>query len=387
MKNGNILNVGEHCTGCRVCEIVCPQKCIHIEQNEEGFLYPVINDSDCTSCGVCLKKCAQVKKRTTSGYPQSVFAVKNRNKSDLKKSASGGAADVAGKVILSQGGIVFGAAYDEKLNVRHIAIEDDCERGKLKSSKYVQSDLGNCFKRAKDELNLGREVLFTGTPCQIDSLHIFLGDEYKNLYTIDLVCHGVPSPLMFKKYIDYMGEILGENVLFYDFRSKDKKGWGTQYLVKTKTKTKTKTMALDPYGFHFLQGDCYRECCYTCQYANLNRPGDLTLGDFWGVEKFYPGFFSPDGVSEMLVNSEKGKHLFEKMKFDMEYIPIKIEEVLCKNGNLKQPSNRPERRNTIYLNIKKDNYIRNLEVGFQWKVRLKNMLPRTVINYLKRYFS
>ena len=154
-----------------------------------------------------------------------------------------------------------------------------------------------------------------------------------------------------------------------------------------KTKTKTKTMALDPYGYHFLQGDCHRECCYKCHYANLNRPGDLTLGDFWGVEKFYPAFFSPDGVSELLINSDKGMRLFEEMKSSIEYIPIKIEEVLCKNGNLNHPTDRPDRRNTIYSNIHNDDYIEQLEVPFQWKVRLKDLLPRKIVNCLKRYIG
>lgn len=388
-SKSNILSVGNDCTGCRVCELVCPRRCICMEQNDEGFLYPVVNDRECISCGLCLKKCAQSKHSNIKHSQKGVYAVKNKDKSDLKHSTSGGIADVAAKVILSKGGIIFGAAYDDELTVRHIVVENECDRGKLRSSKYVQSDLGDCFERVKTELNSGRKVLFTGTPCQINSLYVFLGTEYENLYTIDLVCHGVPSPIMFKKYIDYIGRILGETVLFYDFRSKEKKGWGTQYLIKIKTKNKTKTqiMSLDPYGYHFLQGDCYRECCYKCRYANLNRPGDLTLGDFWGVEKYYPKFFSSKGVSEVLVNSDKGIYLFEEMKSYTEYIPIRIDEVLLKNGNLKNPTNRPDRRNTIYSNLKSDTFIEELEVPFQWKVRIKNILPRKVINYLKRYIS
>lgn len=388
-RKNNILSVGKDCTGCRACELVCPNKCICMKQNEEGFLYPTMNDSECISCGLCLKKCAQAKHSNMQHSQKAVYAVKNKNKSNIKHSASGGAADAAAKAVLSKGGIVFGAAYDDELVVRHIAVENDCDREKLRSSKYVQSNLGDCFISVKNELNSGRIVLFTGTPCQIASLYAFLGVEYKNLYTIDLVCHGVPSPMMFQKYIDYIGKTLGETVLFYNFRSKEKKGWGSSHFVKIKTKTKTKikTMEFDPYGYHFLQGNSFRESCYKCHYANLNRPGDLTLGDFWGVEKYYPKFFSSAGVSVVLINSDKGMSLFEKMKSYMEYIPIQLEEVLAKNGNLNHPTNRPERRNTIYSNIHSDDYIEQLEVPFQWKVRLKNLLPGKVINYLKRYIS
>ena len=141
-----------------------------------------------------------------------------------------------------------------------------------------------------------------------------MGGNPENLYTVDLICHGVPSPKFFKKYLEYQNKQTAGRVIYFNFRSKDKRGWGTQYLLKTKTKTKTKTLSLDRYGKHFMDGDCYRESCYKCAYANTSRVGDLTVGDFWGIAKSHPSFNSPKGVSSVFVNTEKGQKLFEMMR-------------------------------------------------------------------------
>ena len=291
--NSNIEQIGNSCTGCRACEQVCPQKCIMFLPNIEGFLFPSIDDDKCIHCGLCLKKCTQSEKTNKKVEPTEFYAFISKDKEDLFRSASGGVADVAAKIILRGGGIVFGSAYTEDLDVKHIRISEDSARSRLQSSKYVQSDLGDCYSQSKNCLETGDNILFTGTPCQIDGLYHFLGRDYENLYTIDIICHGVPSPLFFKKYIEYMENKMGGKLIEYNFRSKEKRGWGTQYLAKTKTKNKTKiktkTLSLDKYGKHFMSGDCYRECCYSCQYACIqNRPGNLTVGDFWGVNKSHP---------------------------------------------------------------------------------------------------
>lgn len=383
--NDNIEQIGKSCTGCRACEQVCPKSCITMKPNDEGFLYPSVDKDICTHCGLCLKKCAQSERVESKGAPTEFYAFVGKEKDELFRSASGGVSDVAAKVILRNGGVVFGSAYTDDLEVKHIGIFEDSDRPRLQSSKYVQSDTGDCYSQAKKCLGTGRDVLFTGTPCQIDGLYHYLGRNYENLYTIDIICHGVPSPLFFKKYVGYMGKSMGGKLIEYNFRSKEKRGWGTQYLAKTKTKTKTKTLSLDKYGKHFMSGDCYRECCYQCQYADIHkRPGDLTIGDFWGVDKTHPELSSPLGVSSVIVNSDKGKQLIEMMRSHAEIVPITMDEVLEKQGNLVHPTGRLKSRDIFYDGISEDGYIEKIKIGIQAKERVKAVLPANVVRFIKR---
>ena len=379
----NVSKIGLQCVGCRSCEQSCPKQCIKMEENIEGFIYPNIDTELCINCGICLNVCPVENEELHRNQPFEVWAWKNKNEVDIMRSASGGAADSAAKTILENGGVVYGAAYDNEFTVTHVEIDNDKNRYRLQSSKYVQSDLKNTYSLVKKNLSEGKIVLYTGTPCQISGLYAYLGGDKENLYTLDLICHGVPSPKLFKKYIEYQGKKIGEEIVSFNFRSKDKRGWGTQYLLKTKTKTKTKALSLDRYGKHFMEGDCYRECCYQCSYANISRVGDLTVGDFWGIAKSHPDFNSPKGVSSVFINTEKGQALFEQMK-EFAYIEqATLEEGMLKQGNLIKPSNRLKCRNDFYKNIDENDFIDKLDVGLQMKERLKAVLPVEVIRLLK----
>lgn len=315
-----------------------------------------------------------------------VYAFKNKDIESILKSASGGAGDVAVQVILKQKGIVYGAAYDGEFLVKHIEVTNISDKERLQSSKYVQSDTSYSYTEVRNRLVDGKKVLFTGTPCQIDGLYAFLDKEYENLYTIDLICHGVPSPKLLQSYLTDQEKKMREKIIYFNFRSKDKRGWGTQYLLKTKTKTKSKTLLLDKYGKHFMEGDCYRECCYQCRYSNTNRVGDLTIGDFWGIEKSYPDFFSSKGVSSVFVNTQKGRILFDAMRLNGEVIVTTLEEAMVKQGNLVKPTQRPKSRDTFYIGIEGVMFFDNIKVGLQLKERIKAALPPTMVRKLKRYF-
>lgn len=380
----NISTIGKNCFGCRGCEQACPAHCISIKQNEEGFLYPVVNQEACLNCKKCLKVCPANNSDMHRNEATEVWAVKNKIRNSLLKSASGGASDVVVTYILNNGGVAYGAAYDDELIVKHIRVESIEKKDKLQSSKYVQSDIGHSYSQARNDLNNGKTVLFTGTPCQIEGLYTFLGKEYANLYTIDLICHGVPSPKLFHIYLQYMSEKMDDKIVAYNFRSKQKRGWGTNYLVETQKKHKTGPMALDKYGKHFLLGDCYRESCYQCPFANLNRPGDITVGDFWGVMKSHPDFYSKDGVSSVFINSTKGQQLLKMIKESSHILSITMQEGMNKQGNLIHPSLRDSNRNTIYNNIDDSNYMEKLKIGLQLKQRLKSMLPTELLMVLKR---
>lgn len=380
----NISNVKNNCVGCRSCEQLCPQKCITLEPNHEGFLYPRIAEKKCIGCGVCLRACPTKNGAEHRHQPQSVWAFKNNNEQQIMESASGGAADVASEIILGRNGVVYGAAYDENLVVRHIEVTDKASKRELQSSKYVQSDLNQCYSKAKKALQNGKLVLFTGTPCQIAGLYAYLGGDQPGLYTLDLICHGVPSPKLFAKYLQYQEQKMNGKILQMNFRSKANRGWGTQYLLRTATKTKTNILALDRYGKHFMAGDCYRECCYQCAYANMDRVGDITVGDFWGIFQSHPEFYSEKGISSVFVNTDKGMQLFEQMRKFAQVIPASIQEGMIKQGNLHHPTVRPSARDSFYERIDTEDYIHMLRVGLQPKERLKAAIPPRVLRLMKK---
>lgn len=380
----NISTIGNRCVGCRSCEQVCPISCISINENHEGFLYPSVDEDACILCGRCINSCPIENREIHRNQPSEVWAVTNTNAENIMNSASGGASDIFVRTTLRNNGVAFGAVYDEKFHVHHIEVTTVDDAYKFQSSKYVQSDTENVYTQIKDRLKEGRKVLFTGTPCQVAGLYSFLGGDDENLYTIDLICHGVPSPKLFKKYVEYMEKILGEKLIYYNFRSKEKRGWGTHYLLKTKTKTKTNALSLDRYGKHFLASDCLRECCYECAYASIDRVGDITVGDFWGISKSHPDFFTAKGVSSVFVNTNKGYSMLKQMPGTEKLEKATLEEGMMKQGNLRKPSERPKSRDHFYDHIDDPDFIENMKIGSEIKERVKSMIPTKVINKLKR---
>ena len=380
----NISDVKNNCVGCRSCEQVCPKNAIVIKEREDGFLYPYVDQDKCINCSLCVKHCPTQLPKNSSVVPLKVFAFRNKNDAQIMQSASGGVGALAAQEIIKEGGIAYGVSYDKSFGVKHIRVDCLSDLPQIQSSKYVQSDTGDTYSQVQKDLQSGKMVLYTGTPCQIAGLYSFLGKEYEKLYTIDLICHGVPSPKFFKKYLEFQDRKTDGEIIYFNFRSKDKRGWGTQYLLKTKTKTKTKTLSLDRYGKHFMKGDCYRESCYQCEYANIHRVGDLTIGDFWGIGKSHPDFYSEKGVSSVFVNTEKGKRLFNSIKDEAWVINATLEEAMIKQGNLVHPTKRPLERDTFYRDINCDDFIDNLNVGLQLKDRVKSIIPKNLVRILKQ---
>lgn len=389
MKN-TINNVGQDCTACRACENVCPSNAIMMIENEEGFLYPKIDKELCINCGACKNVCHCLKENSKKNNYK-IFAVKPQNKTVSKNSASGGIAWLVSKTILEKNGIVVGAAYVDGLNVEHIIIDKVEELQRLRGSKYVISDTKDTFKIIKERLK-NTEVIYIGTACQISALKAYLNKEYENLITIDIVCHGVPSLKLFKKYIEYLEKINNEKVVKYEFRNKDITDWGMGFTAKVEFengKKKYLKADFDPYYINFLKGTIYRESCYKCKYADINkRPADMTIADFWGIEKFKPQFYDKNGVSLCIVNTTKGIKLFEKIKSQIIYESATEDEAIMFNGNLKNPTKRPEIRNSIYKGINEENFIvKKLVVKKNIKIILKNMMPRFIKKIYKRYIK
>ena len=240
----NIMITGGECVGCRSCEQVCPTGCIVFKPDEEGFLYPKVEEEQCIRCGKCLRHCPVLFRREEERQPE-MYGVRNKNAEHCSRSASAGVADMAAREMIAAEGSVFGCAYTDEWKAEHREIKAEKDLWKIQSSKYVQSDIGRCYETAKARLKEGKKVLFTGTPCQIAGLYAFLGAEKENanLITIDLICHGVPSPLLWKKYLDYREQKMGGRVTECNFRYKGKKGWGTNLRIRTERKDSVRPLS------------------------------------------------------------------------------------------------------------------------------------------------
>lgn len=389
MNNISDMNK-DNCTGCRMCEKVCPTHAIFMNENEEGFIEPVINVEKCINCGLCYKKCPQLNEIKCHRLENvEVFAAKNKNLDEQKNSSSGGIFSVIANYVLEKNGIVYGCAFNNDLVAEHIRIDQKLNLYKLRGSKYVQSNTLNTFCEVKADLEENKIVLYSGTPCQIAGLKNYLGHDYENLITVDLVCHGVPSPKLFKKYKQWLEEKYKNKVVNYEFRNKEKSGWGLNSKVQFENGiNKYFKFKLDPYYKSFIEASVYRNVCYSCKYSQLNRISDITLLDFWGVEKQYPEFFDYNGVSAILINTKIGKDILLNVQDSIELLEIELDKVTIRNENLIHPSIKPEIRKEIYIDIEKKNfetYIKeNLKFKKEFKEIVKLLIPQKIKNYIKK---
>lgn len=344
MSNVTLLEKNK-CVGCRSCVNSCLNESIEMKENDEGFLYPSINDS-CTNCGVCVLRCPILTPSKIDEVEKEVYSLITKDTELLKKSSSGGVFATFAKYILLENGVVFGCAFDQVLNAKHIMIDSIQELEKLQGSKYVASSTNNTYQQVKVLLQTGKKVLYSGSPCHIAGLNSFLGKNYDNLFTIDLICHGTPSQKLFTKYLEWLGKRNKEKIIYYGFRDKDVAGWSCG------GKTKTIDAHCDPYYASFLRNETFRESCYICPYANIkNRPADITIGDFWGIKKYYPEIDEKQGVSVCIINTKKGNELFSVSKEMFHVYNCELSEVIEKNHNLIKPSIRPQKRDFIYKGI------------------------------------
>lgn len=327
------------CCGCTACLHSCPKGAIRMEENEKGFLMPVIDVERCIECGICESVC-RFEQRAEYYEAERISVVYGvKKKTGRLFSQSGGAFALFAEFVLQQAGIVYGVVM-ERSNVfyqRVVRIED---LQKTKGSKYVQASAGDVFFKIKKDLVEGRSVLFCGTPCYVDGLLAFLKQGHVNiqkLISCDLVCHGVPSPKLFRDYYEYLEGRFGE-LLFYDFRRKVKGGWHN-HIEGILTKDGN-FLTSGNYPKLFYSHLELRESCYNCPYASVNRISDLTIGDFWGIEKADPVYDDLDGVSLVLVNSEKGKRFAEKA-FAKEAIVREYAMEDCLQPNMQYPTEKP----------------------------------------------
>jgi len=303
------------CSGCTACAAVCPYGCISMEPDREGFRRPVIDTVRCVECGLCSKTCPVLNTPGTDQMPLA-FAAKNKDETVRAVSTSGGVFTLLAEHILAQGGVVFGAAFDADFKVEHRMVEAPEGLSALRGAKYAQSDLGSSFQQVKTQLDLGRQVLFSGTPCQAAGLHAFLGREEPNLLLVDLVCHGVPSPAVWVRYLTWRSEQIadGHRPVSVSLCSKDA-GWSVCAADIRWPYGRNVAAAgrEDPFLRAFTGDLCLRPSCHRCSAKGLNRCSDFTLGDYWGVGEQMPAMNDNRGTSIVLVHSDKAKVLWDEL--------------------------------------------------------------------------
>lgn len=329
----------EKCTGCGACVQRCPKRCISWTQREFGFRYPQIDKDACVNCGQCEKVCP-IDKALEVSAEQKAYAAVHKDDEVLAKSTSGGAFTAIADAVFAQGGIVYGAAMLDGMQVKHIRTSGKDDFEGLRSSKYLQSDTGTTYQMVEQDLKQGKTVLYSGTPCQIDGLKNFLGKDYENLYTVDIVCHGVGSQAYFDKYMDYARERYGK-IKALRFRSKEYAGWscgGGVVVDSSDCLKKIPYRDFDNYYYsYFLSGDIYRKSCYSCKYANTNRVGDFALGDYWGVEALNLPLQTENGCSLLLVNNRHAMQLLDEIE-SLDRVETTVEQAAHCNKQLNAPS-------------------------------------------------
>jgi len=328
----------ENCCGCYACVSICPQNCIIMKEDTEGFRYPLINVQQCTDCGLCEKVCPVINRFPKPVNIPKVFAVKNNNEQIRLESSSGGVFSILAERTIHNSGVVFGARVDTNFSVIHDFTETYEGVEAFRGSKYLQSLIGDNYNKAEHFLKQGREVLFTGTPCQIAGLKHFLQEEYNNLLTVDIVCHGVPSPKVFRRYLEELNTQQDGRLEKIQFRNKTE-GW-KKFSFATRRKAGKNTVLfrqnLDKniYMRGFLQNLYLRPSCHVCPSKNFTSGSDLTIGDFWGIQQIHPDFDDDKGCSLILCNNSKGQHIFKEIKNELKFIETSIDDALRGNYSI-----------------------------------------------------
>lgn len=362
------------CCGCHACVSICAKHCITMQADEEGFLYPIVDKDVCTDCGLCEKVCPVIN-QSEPRKPLKVYAAKNKDEEIRRQSSSGGIFTLLAEKVINEGGVVFGARFDEDWNVIHAWTDTIEGIAAFRGSKYVQSMIGDTYREAREFLKQGRKVLFSGTPCQIAGLKKYLRKEYDNLLTVDVVCHGVPSPLVWRRYLDETREQLraqrgvGKNsvsssidelpvITGISFRDKThgwkKFGFRLRYAA---SKAAQNTVSAPLYKEEkdwlesftenvfmrgFLANLYLRPSCYACAARSGKSGSDISLADYWGVKAYHPGFADDKGISLLLINTLEGERIYAKT--NKEDIATQYEYGLgtnpCIEISVKQPGNR-----------------------------------------------
>lgn len=371
------LDNNAKCCGCSACASICPHGAIKMVPDSLGFVYPSINLELCVKCGLCEKVCAfNENSISKNNDPLYSFAVRNKDVLEVENSRSGAAFVAFSNIILDRQGVIYGAVLTRDLHVKHQRAISRFERDLFRGSKYVQSDISGIFIKVADDLNNGMNVLFSGTPCQVAGLKSYLllrRIDCTNLFLLDLICHGVPSPYYWRDYISYIESKEHSKVIKVDFRDKKRYGWSAH-----RESFEFENGTIKSYYHSFYHDIMLRCSCSECPYANVKRISDITIGDFWGWERVSDNINSDDkGVNLVLINSKKGQQLFNEIKSDVIFIQANIEQII--QPNLLAPTKAHPLRSCFEQDYIKYGFKyvgrKYIGIGLRWKLlQIKKMI-------------
>lgn len=375
------VNDKSKCTGCSTCKNLCPQKCISMKIDSEGFWYPSVNKRFCINCDLCVKNCPVISDNMHAVL-QKAYSAYSNNEAIRMGSSSGGVFSALADYILAGDGVVFGAVYNDAFDVEHIVAKDEKSVEKLRLSKYVQSRIGNTFSEAKHCLESGKLVLYTGTPCQIVGLKKYLRKDYLNLYTQDFVCHGVPSPLIWHKHLDYLQKT-NQHLKSVNFREKTF-GWKNYCVRYTFDGDITKDICIDEdwYTMLYLNKLTIRPSCYNCVFKGKHRASDITLGDFWGINNIVPSMDDDKGTSLLVINTPKGEQLFHRISDKLNFSEVDYNEAIQFNPMVEKSAYQPNIRNAFMKYVTNHDYIESIKL-FQSENDESKKIVQLLVEYLE----
>ena len=336
-----ILAEKNRCSGCGSCAVSCPKDCIHMENDEFGFRYPVVDSNKCIQCNQCIKKCPVIT--TMDVKDENRFIAAKLIDLDIRqKSTSGGVFTVLAQYCLQHNGIVCGAVYDSAFQVVHVITKTETQIEKMRGAKYVQSRSEHVFSEIKDAVESGRWTLYSGTPCQVAALRAYLGKDYDKLILVDIVCHGVPSPLAWEKYLESLENNSGSKLKHINLRSKVS-GW-SKYNYSTEFVYEDENRVLihqnnNCYMKGFVSNLYLRPSCSNCSFKGVDRVSDFTLGDYWGIWNQYPDFDDNKGTSMVIIHGEKGEKIWKLVEKRFEFIEVTEKEAIQENQSTMVSSN------------------------------------------------
>lgn len=367
------------CTGCAACYSACVHHAINMVVSNDGFLHPIIDNSKCVDCGLCETTCP-VNTPAVKVKPSEVYMAWTKNQEQRALSSSGGVFAAVASDILLKGGVVFGASYDEDLNVQHTYIDSIEDIHLLQGSKYVQSDVNDTFKEVKKFLKEDRCVFYVGTPCQIAGLKNFLKLNYDNLLTSDFVCHGCPSNDLFQKQIHAFENKYHSKVINFNFRSKKRFGQGYDCeLMLNNNRRKFLNAELVPYFYGFWNNITLRDSCYQCQYSTIDRVSDITLSDFWTVKRYHKGKMTSKGISLIMANTQKGEKILNEPP-ELVLISESLDTAIKSQGHLNHSVKKPASHQSFMKNYPRfsweelNKHYLTPSTSYKLKMRVRNIV-------------
>ena len=358
------------CCGCTACYSVCPKNAIKMVRDNEGFLYPKVDKEKCINCGMCKKVCPILNKAKLNEFKPKAYLFQNSNEEIRRESTSGGIFTAIGEFVIKNNGIVYGAAFDDSFVVNHIGVVNADKLSKFRKSKYVQSNQNNCFKEIKQYLDTGKLVCYSGTPCQVGGLRAYLMKEYENLILVDIMCHSVPSPLVFEKYKRHILKRMNANkILNINFRDKSKYGYKYSMMtVETDNGKYSQGIDTDPYLRAFFSDVSVRPSCYNCYFKTMKRISDLTIWDCFNINEIDKSFDDDKGTTRVLVQSEKGEKLLEKLN-NVRLKELDINVATKKVKEMTNSVNYNSKRKEFFGNINDENvFEKYYPISFKTKI-------------------